>query len=77
LFETVVAEALVAPFQVNAMAMLTETGVNGALVDVLTLIRHPYLLVARRTDAHESADQILALESTVVCWRRAFVDVWK
>lgn len=76
LHETLVAEALVAPFQVHATAMLAEAGVDGALVDVLTLVRHPYLLVARWTDAHESADQILALEPTVVRRRRAFVNVY-
>lgn len=57
--------------------MLTETGINGALVDILALVRHSYLLVARRTDAYEGADEILALESAVVRRRGAFVDIWK
>lgn len=75
LLETVVAEALVTPFQVNATAVLAEAGVNGALVDVLALVCHPYLLVAWRTNAYEGADQILALESAIVRRRCAFVDV--
>lgn len=77
MLEAVVAEALVTPVQVNATAVLAEAGVDGALIDVLALVRHPYLLVARRADAHEGTDQILALEFTVVRRRRAFVDVWR
>lgn len=76
MLETVVAEALVTPFHVDATTVLAEAGVNGALVDILALVCHPYLLVARRADAHEGADQILALEFTVVRRRRAFVDVY-
>lgn len=75
LLETVVAEALVTAFQVHATSMLAETGVNGAFVDILALVYRSYLLVTRRTDAHESADQILALESAVVRRCDAFVDV--
>lgn len=75
LLETVVAETLVAPFQVNATAVLTEAGVNSALVDILALVRHPYLLVTRWTDAHKGADQILALEPTVVRRCRAFINI--
>lgn len=57
--------------------MLTETGIDGAFIDVLALVRHSYLLVTGRTDAYEGADEIFALESAIVRRRRAFVDVWK
>lgn len=75
LLETFIAETMVTPFQVNATSMLTETRVNGAFVDILTLVHRSYLLVPGRTDAHESADQILALKPAVVRWRDAFVHV--
>lgn len=77
LLETFVTEALVTPFQVDATTVLAETRVDGALVDILTLVHHSYLLITRRTDAHEGADQILALKPTIVRRRRTFVDVWK
>lgn len=57
--------------------MLTKTGVDGALVDVLALVHHSYLLITGRTDAYEGADEIFALESAIVRRRRAFVDIWK
>lgn len=77
LLETVVAETLVAPLQIDASTVLAEAGVDGALVDVLTLVGRTDLLIPGRADAHESTDQILALESAVVRRRDAFVDVWK
>lgn len=55
--------------------MLTEAGINGALVNILALVRHPYLLVTRRANAYEGADEIFALEPAVVRRRGTFVDI--
>lgn len=55
--------------------MLTETRVNGAFVDILTLVHRSDLLKSGRADAHESTDQILALEPAVVRWRDTLVHV--
>jgi rRNA processing protein Gar1 len=56
LFETVIAAAFVTSCQINAMAVLAKTRINGALVDILALVRRSYFLISRWTDAHEGAD---------------------
>lgn len=75
LLETVIASAFVASFQINAAAVLAKTRINRTLVDILALVHRSYFLISRWTDAHEGADQILALESAIVRRRRALVDV--
>jgi len=52
-----------------------DVGVGGAFVDVLALVCHPNLAVPLRADAHERADDVLAVVAAVVGFGLALVQV--
>lgn len=73
--ETVVAPTLVTALQIHAATIPTESRINSTLIDVLTLIYHPDLLVPGRADAHEGPNEVLALVLAVIRWRSTFIHI--
>lgn len=72
--EAIETSTTVTPLQVDAMALTTKAGIQSAFVDILAVTSGPDLLITRGTNAHERADQVLALELAGV-GEGALVDV--
>lgn len=70
------AVAAVGALEVHAVAVAAQARLGRALVHVAAVLRGADLRVAFRTDAHEGADQVLALVLAVVGGRGALVDIF-